>query len=455
MQVEARVKSGAAGPQVDLRYVQCWWQDREPTRGFHSPGLVPELLVKDPTLVQVVRSVEGAWQDFYNVVRQPVIDASELLPIDLPPDTTQQYWLTVRVPSDCKTKRFRIIVKLIVRLETEWISWKKVIRLPVTIDVMPFELAPSPIIYSCYYRAALHSAGPLHRITPCDQYAAELRTMVDHGITHPTCWDDMTQLMLDERGVEQFHDIMRLRDACGVNNDPFFVQVTGLGMYKSGYNPDYIPKLKKTLHTLRQITSNIFKIQDLYVYGFDEPNVEQLTAQVPAWDIAREMGCKVYGALNIPEAPAIAGGHVDLALTCLEAFNAANVAEWHDLDAKVGHYGPTTSERADLYYRRRYGLKALRVGFDVVMPYAHNHSFGKLYDDLDHPYKDHMVTLPVAGGERPIETVQIEAIREAKTDVQLAATLEALGGEVPNEEGRDLDEVRAEIIGRILTLSTR
>ncbi|MBU0599092.1 hypothetical protein KKF61_08990, partial [Patescibacteria group bacterium] len=93
--------------------------------------------------------------------------------------------------------------------------------------------------------------------------------------------------------------------------------------------------------------------------------------------------------------------------------------------------------------------------FDVVMPYAHNHSFGKLYDDLDHPYKDHMLTLPVAGGEHPIETVQIEAIREAKTDVQLAATLEALGGEVPNEEGRDLDEVRAEMIERILTLSTR
>jgi len=423
-------------PSIDIRWVKCWYQDRDPRFAQHSLGLVPELLLHDPTLV----TVSEQWGR--NYVREPVIDADDLLPIDLPKNFTQQVYLLVDVGPECEREDHHLDLAVTVD--------GYVIELPIRIDVLPFDLLPSPIVNSLYYRAALFSAGSLKVTTPRDRYEADLRNMVTHGCTHPNCFEDLVVLGETEEGCDQFAEVLRTRADCGVSNDPLYLAVTGVP-WATPARRDYYYELWQRLLSV----TKGFGIETVYALGYDEPKKADLQKQVCAWQMAHEVGLKVLCASgNQPQHTYdLVGGLLDLPLFTMPDDPLS--ALWHGEGTKVGRYGPTSVERPDSHHRRRFGLEALRLGYGVVAPYAYQHQFGKTWwNDVDHRYKDHHYVYPTESGP-PIDTPQWEGYREGWTDRRYAARLLALGGTVPDERGQNLDVVRAEMIERILTLSTR
>ncbi len=86
--------------EVDIRYVTCWWQSGDQTVVRGEPTLTPELLLKDTAMVIPDNTTKR------NVLRDPMQDTTELQPIYLEENHTQQYLVTITVPTSINCKPF-------------------------------------------------------------------------------------------------------------------------------------------------------------------------------------------------------------------------------------------------------------------------------------------------------------------------------------------------------------
>lgn len=420
--VDVPPSCSACQPQADLKYVRCWIQNRNYTGG-KDPGLVPELLLKDPALVTV------AADGLTNVVRAPCVDADHMLPTFLPANWTQQYWCLVRIPDDCKTGRYTVNIN-VVRNAVECMV------LPVTVDVLPFELGPSPLTYSVYY------LGELGRNKTVEQYAADMRSMVAHGITHPLCYENIVE-QIDLHDLSLFERVLDIRKAAGIVNDPIYMIKAGMTWSEAG-----IPQM---LFRFRYLQSILAKhgITQLYSQGRDEPQPDVWNEQAVIWRAAQTLGVKTFVAAETNSAGILAAVGNALDLPFFNDAPEVDTKPWHDVGSKVWVYGAVCREKPESLYRRLYGLQAMRRGFDGCCPWAWLDTYGPSpSDDLDSSHKDVMFAFP--GAVSPIDTIQYEGYREAQTDVRYAGMLKAMGGVVPSEVGQDLNAVRDTIIGRIL-----
>ena len=72
---------------------------------------------------------------------------------------------------------------------------------------------------------------------------------------------------------------------------------------------------------------------------------------------------------------------------------------------QVGYTWPET-------YRRNYGIALWQAGYNVVMDYAYQHSFGHIWNDFDHEgHQDHVFAYPAV--DSVIDTLAWEGFREA------------------------------------------
>lgn len=434
--VSVAVGSAPDGPVADLRYVRCWIQNRDIDYGDRDPGLVPELLIHDPNLVTV--------KSGKNVVRQPVVDADELLPMDFPAKWTQQYYMLVHVPKDCDAGRHSLDVVVTCGDEVH--------HLPISIGVLPFTLAESGLKFGVYYKGVLKQtpadspnsgSGQTEIYRTADEYANDLDTMVQQGITCPILWEDLVVPFLPGHTTDSLEQVLEMRELAGCCNDPIVAARTSLGYYSEADIPAMQVQFRKIMDVLTR-----HGIKTLIALGQDDSYPANLQRQLPVWRAAREIpgvqvGCACMG--NSASTLSIVGKSLDLAM-----FNSTSVnpAPWHKQGSRVWLYGPTTPEWPESWYRRRYGFLAVREGFDGCCPYVWQETWGESpYDDLDSKYKDHMLVYP---GD--IETLQLEGFREAVYDARYATTLKRLGGTMPPDRGRNLDDVRSETIDKILTL---
>lgn len=421
----------------DVKYVTCWWQAGDESHRKNKTTFSPELLLKDPAIVTVDMAAQRS------TIRQPVQDAKELQPIYLKAYTTQQYWVTVRVPENGRGRH-----NLVLLINS---CGRLLGTITVHIDVLPFELEPPELDYALYYRGQLDgSTEPQINAdvkTP-ELYRAEMRNIAQHGVEYPTMYQGMYGKTVPETDARILEEIA-IRKSEGIEVDPLY-------FCGGGENRAY----KAPIETLEGVMVRVLErrillldqgIKELFFYGSDEARGNKLLEQREAWQAIQEVGGKVFVACR-DEAIDFVGDILDVAVATPPS--KATIEKWHANDKKIWLYGdPQTAPEHPEMFRRNYGLQLLADGWDGCCPYAYQSHKSDIWDDFDGTteYRDLVLAYPTIDGV--IDTIQWEGFREGITDVRYASTLKKLGGIVPGIECCNLDAIREEMIDMILSLT--
>lgn len=431
---------------IDVRHVKCWWQSGVPIADLTHPSLTPELLLKDPDFVQVDNANRK------NLIRDPEAprDAKALQPVSIPSGTSHQFWVTVHIPDELPAGIYEGSLRVTA-------GGIRPFLIPITIEVLPFDLVEPALEYSIYYRGVLtdepHSDLHGTRRTP-QRYLFEMENLKAHGITHPTCY---------EAFGEKLDQAIALRREAGIAVDPFYSLGFRIG---SPANED---ELQSLASRVRQAKEHLARqgIRELYVYGRDEAAGEELASQREAFQTAREAGAKIFIACYTG-AFELVGDVVDHANHSGPP-NRDEALKWHSAGQKVFNYGnPQSGVPLPEVYRRNYGLALWKLGYDGVMDWAFCHIVGNAWDDSDHfKYRDICFVYPTADGV--VDTLAWEGFREGVDDVRYLSTLlaaiekarrkghpsaaEAQEWVLQLDPRQDLDEIRGTMIEWIKRVS--
>ena len=451
---------------VDIRVVKCWFQSGVRISDTRQRLLTPELLLKDDTLVRVDLEEKqnylrraGPDGDAYVLISGPDSanmqdvqpkDADTLQPIDVPAETTQQFWVTVRVPDDAVPGHYDGRIRLTA-------AGVPPAELTLRVRVLPFTLAESPLRYSVYYRGKLSKDGrgsiSSERKSP-EQYEAEMRDLAAHGVDYPTVYQGYDEELLRQ--------VFEIRARAGLPKGPLYTLGIGTG---SPTRPGQLAALRKGVRNWIEI-ANEYGYDEVYVYGIDEATGERLKAQRAAWAAVRESGGKAFVACYKGTFE-VMGDLLNLAV-----YAGAPIAEEAEKYHKVGHQifcyaNPQVGVEQPETYRRNFGLLLWQAGYDGAMDYAYQHSFGHGWNDFDSKrYRDHNFTYQTVNGV--IDTIQWEGFREGVDDVRYMATLgraiERARGQKPKlaeqaekwakqiDVNSDLDALRQKMIDWIVQL---
>ena len=417
--------------QTDIRIVKQWYQAAHGARIENlTPRLVTELLLKDDGLVQVegqknyLQLTNGELMDISKrgfsrqrgvipVDMMPVRDAIYLQPVVIAAEHNRQYWVTLSVPEDAPPGNYAGSIQVIA--EESLLA-----ELAIELEVLPFRLAPSMLVYSVFYRAKLDDKQPEGSVSSelrsNEQYRADLDNMVAHGITQPNLYQ--------RYNAPEFQRALELREAAGVDQEELFL--IGLAAVPGRDTPvpiGFKNHLRETINVVRE-----HGVKQLYVWGRDEAKSELLLEQKPAWEFARELGAKVF-ASGYQTTAASGPGNFDLMGPFHDTFVAINPVtlgeseRWHDIGKRIFSYqNPTGGMERPLTFRQTHGLFLWQMNYDGVMPYAYQDSFGSAWNDFDHAiYRDHNFVYPTMDGV--VDTLQWEGLREGVTDVRYLSTL--------------------------------
>ena len=476
---------------IDVKLVKCWYQAfGEPWTGGVSfqrgKVLLPELLVNDDDLVRVdlkkkrnllrvadPKTGEERYEDVTgeNEALTPELvirDAPSLLPVDIPAGQVRQFWVTAHVREDAEAGAYE--GKIVVACEGSG-----EVSLPLRLEVHPFKLAPSAVEQSIFYRGQLTgSEVPVidagNKKTEA-QYEVELRDMVAHGVDAPLVYQPPGDMDLMKRALE-------MRQEADVRTDRFFFCAWGHG-------PNDKPEsTRRVLGEMMALTRSL-GYREFYNYGPDEPSAERVRQQIAPWKFLREdIGAKVYLACNsfTDSTGALREDLWNQVKGVVNAFvvggkpNPELAAVMHEAGLRIYNYAnPQCGIEEPETYRRNYGLLLWKAGYDGAMDYAYQHAFGEhMWNDFDsgdlsHPYRDHVMAYATSDGV--VGTLQWEGYREGVDDLRYLSTLLAEVEKAKKDAqrasqadeieewigsidvGSDLDEIRAEIVERILRLA--
>jgi len=410
---------------VDVRAVKVWYQSGGSGRFPINEGkylLTPELLLRDDDLVRVdeaaranyvkLRFPDGreVWRCMSNpkptaeesncaADALPIRDAATLQPVAIRPRTAKQFWVTVHVPQDAASGLYRGRVELLS-------AGRTVETLPLTVEVLPFDLAPNPLESSIYFHWGLEldTTGPgqigIRKRTPA-QFKAELINLREHGVDNPTIGC--------QPSGGQFPEELRLRQEAGMRHDRLYY----LTAYTSRVTPEEIKQIIET--------AKGFGFSEFYFYGNDEAQGDKLTEQRPAWEQVHANGGKVFVAGSPGQNFPLVGDLQDL-LVCYGDPTKEEAANWHSKGHKIFCYAnPQGGIEEPETYRRNFGLLLAANNYDGGMTYIY-YSGGPSWNDwsIGH-YRQHNFVYPTVDGV--VDTVQWEGYREGIDDLRYLGTL--------------------------------
>ncbi|MBM4044049.1 MAG: hypothetical protein FJ279_02965 [Planctomycetes bacterium] len=407
---------------VDVHVVKSWYQAGKEIWDVRSKRYVPELLLKDDALVRVDRekqenyvrtTAEDGTQTYLlcsgptseNLADVRPIDAQELQPVDIAANSLKQFWLTVQMPDKARPGTYEGAVSLTTQGGSR--------AIPLKVTVHPFDLQPSRLIYSIYYRAYLSADGrPTigSEAKSEEQYRAEIEDLKAHGVLYPTNyqrWDD-----------RRLRRVLEIRKQVGLPGGPFYTLGQGTGAPSTPEQLDALANaVKRWIELLRP-----FGYDQVYFYGIDEATGEKLKSQRDAWKAVQDAGGKTF----------VAGYHgtfeaMGKRLNCAVLAGRPDPEEarkWHSVGSHAFTYAfPQVGNEEPETYRRNFGLVLWKAGFDGAMNYAYQHGFNHIWNDFDDKtYRDHNFTYPTVHGV--VGTIQWEGFREAVDDVRYVTTLE-------------------------------
>lgn len=412
---------------LDIRLVKCWYQAGDGTiRNQSKKCLQPELLLKDDSLIKIdyinkknylkvilqgvekyidISSPESTFPD--DAVFK---DAKRLQPFDMAADTNKQVWITLHVPESATPGDYRgnITVDADGKFST---------TVELVVKVLPFSLEEPPLEVSIYYRGKLFDKpkqGINSEWKTEEQYLAELVDMRDHGVTNPTIYQPLNNSLVKKA--------LDLRKRAGLKNDNLYVLGTTTG------NPTDFKGLSVLKERVKRWINlaRPFGYKDVFIYGIDEARDEKLVSQKKAWEAVHSVGGKVFVACSLGAADTV-GDLLDRPILSGK-FKETEVNKWHSFNKKVYIYGnPQVGVEDPEIYRKNYGFALFCAGYDGIMDYAYQHSFGHIWNDFDDDtYRDHVFAYPTSGGV--IDTIEWEGFREGVDDLRYLAVLKKKKG---------------------------
>jgi len=492
--LEATSLSGASSSipssNVDIRVVKCWYVAGTNMPYREAKTLVPELLLKDDSLVKVqngenylkLTTGEYVWISdptelsiqYPDIEDLPVKDSSTLLPVSISSGTNKQFWITVHVPDDAQAGGYKGKITLTT-------ADGVIGQIDVVLEVLPFKLLSPYLTYSVDYLAALKDEGTISSYAKNrEQYKAEIADMVAHGggspvLSQPVYFDETDS-------TQKLADTLTLRAAAGISNRYLFY---GIPIGYLGYDPGEptdpvaLAALKEKVQDLVDFTKS-YGVTQLYIMGVDEAQGTKLSNQREAWEVVESTGAKMWvcghrvgeGADEGEDNFSLVGDILDV-FVCAREPDAAEAAQWHGEGNKIWCYAnPMSGGEVPETYRRNYGLLLWQENYDGALAHYQWKS-GLIWNDFDDPgnWKAHVFAYPTMNGV--IDTTEWEGWREAIDDVRYLTTLreaikqaKANGKSTTEVESwlaslkssnlatKDLDTVRSEMISRILSLDT-
>jgi len=464
MTVLATDLKGSAGiipaKNIDIYVVKCWYQAGREIWDTQHKTYVPELLLKDDNLVRVdtekqedyLRSTAADGTETYllcsgstseNLKDVRPIDAAQPQPVDIPAGSLKQFWINIHIPANAKPGEYRGVIRFSVG--------KKTRDLPLRVTVHPFDLAPSRLIYSIYYRSRLSPDGQptiTSEYKSEEQYRAEIADLKSHGVLYPTNYEGMG---------EKLRRILEIRREVGLPGGIFFTLGQGTGATE---DPDELKSLQENVKLWREFCKP-FGYDEIYFYGIDEATGERLLAQKSTWKAVQEAGGKTFVACYKKTFEAM-GSLLNVAVLAGRP-DPEEAKKWHRVGSKVFCYAyPQVGNEEPETYRRNFGLVLWKAGFDGAMDYAYQHGFNHVWNDFDDKTcRDLNFTYPTINGI--VGTIQWEGFREAVDDVRYVTTLERAIKNAPrarkgvaqqarawldvlNPDSADLNEARAKIV---------
>lgn len=408
---------------IDLRVVKAWW------RPFaDKPRFMNELLLHDE---QFVNASQDKPENSFKESKYPR-DTEKLTPVSITAGQCRQFWVTVHLPDQAKPGRYRGVIQATSDNGQEF-------DLSLGIEVMPFDLEPTPFAYSFYYRSYLRDEkqkkeqGVHSWYKTRAQMKRELVNMGQHGInTLCTYTGDVSEMEAgwDFSGLKLVLDMAR---EAGLTRSPFVWLSHGLSFRplpeRKGYphtSDEVVRRIKKKVSAV-----NRFLAENGYAraawYGEDERHGEQLIQLRIGYQAVNDAGGLVATACsqsyfnNIGTTlslPIVYNGAQDkIGLASVRASQAAGYEAW------IYNCPATDQVASPSVYRRRYGLAMWRNGENGAIPWEYSGHGKDLRPYMEKPKgRIYAMTHPTWEGP-PIDTIIYEAFREGIYDTRYLATL--------------------------------
>ena len=438
---------------VDVRQVLCWYQSGWAHINRDERTLVPELLIKDGSLIEVDPATR---QNKLNFEGLPT-DSDRLRPFDLPAFETRQIWLTFRPPA---TTRPGLYSGHLLVLAGE----APIATAPIHLTVHPFKLAPSVLSYSLYYR--LRPSRTPDPVATMKRMAAEIRNQIEHGINMPSTYVGGEPLRPDGPSMETLEELTRVYRELGLRDHPLILVTTSVGKQKTPEQLEHIRQMVRRFVAWAKPRG----YSDVYFQAIDEAKPEVLRQERLGFQAVHDAGGKVFVACGADYFDAV-GDLLDMPVIA-GAPRPDVAAKAKALGHRVfSYYYPQAGVELPETYRRNYGLQLWVAGYDGGFDYEYQqHRVATAYDEFQSShYRNHTMAYPTPG--RPIDTRQWEGWREGTDDVRYLSTLlAALDHAEQNTRhaslaretrkwldtitaDEDLDALRAEMVRRITRLS--
>jgi hypothetical protein len=480
---------------VDIRVVKCWYQAgvgiEDPHYDKNKKVFTPELLLKDDALVKIdgeenylkltsgeytwISEVKsGSWDNPVPGTRPlnhefPVQDSQTLQPVDLIANENKQFWITIKVPDNAQAGLYSGSINLSTAADG------LLGQIQLQLEVLPIELKDPYLMYGLYYYGVRpypwppYDTGTIHHERKSwTQFRAELKNMVEHGVTVPTVRHFQ---LIDE--LELFAEDLQARNEAGIAKTPLLLhgRENNLG-FDATTDPVELEALKVRVREIVQ-TAEAEGYSEVYFYGIDEVRGTEQLGQRAAWEAIHEAGGKVFVACSN-----VGGNTFDNVgdLLDLAVFHgtptASEAARWHSVNNNIVNYSnPQVGVEKPETYRRNYGLLLWQADYDGALDYAYQAAYCHIWNDFDHvSFRDHVFAYPTIDGV--IDTIQWEGWREGVDDVRYLTTLIELIEEAKvsgskdtssaeswlnnlknsNLMTEDLDAIRSQMINYILYL---
>lgn len=348
-------------------WVKCWYQGSNKNVTFFQKMLIPELLVKNPDLVQVdylnEENILQAYQVDNNTRYYPD-DAKTLQPVKLLSEQfTQQIWFYLMFDSQTKPGVYRS--EIILKDSKEVLA-----SLPVNIEILDFKLKKSPNRNYFYTRSLW---GELDKKLVLN----EIKIMKEHGIENIGIYEKNSSL---RRVVELMHQ-------GGLDTENIFLQGDGSSVFWTGMNDEQI---KIRVERAFKALAGLDYVKNIYFYLPDEASGTRLKKSGEIAAKIRELGGKTWGAANHHWFKT--GGtffdHVNVAGPYVES---DTIAAAQKINCKVFSYNnPQGGVEDPERFRKNFGLYLWCKGFNGGMTWAWNWGFGDSWNDFDQNFwRDH------------------------------------------------------------------
>ena len=325
-----------------------------------------------PVNVRVVefepRHIPSSYEN-YSIEAGRVVGIPTYLPerssVEVSSGQNAAFWLTVSVPSDAQPGTYEIPVRLVLN-DTE-----QAVRLPITVEVLPFKLPRAKIAYGMYFRPSAQALkNPRDRTLEMIRHY--WRDMASHGMTSATLYnytrlyDDAGKLKLD--GVPALEWLQQMMEDRLVTADVPVMFLDGGGIHlQNPRAPEILAAFKKETRARGW--------PELLYYGPDEPAVnDESLASFKQLQPVREQ-LRIVTAIN-DHAAAVYGDLLDVFIVNVGCTTPAIQQLVVDKGVELWNYTCHNRGRGNAPFQRYFAgiyTWSLRLKGNFVWAYTENY----------------------------------------------------------------------------------